>query len=153
MKMTTGRAMVSSVVLWLGCVIIFVGAVAGQSGNTASAIGVEAIKRVLTGQKQWRLYWDRSGVGRPRFGKTTSDRSLSATLEFMRLGGGQFVAHQERDELLHGECEFEVTVKEDGFIFPGCWGSGTTMTYDPDDREYPFKGRTNGTFLWLAPSK
>jgi hypothetical protein len=133
-------------------VIIFVGAVAGQSGNTASAIGVEAIKRVLTGQKQWRLYWDRSGVGRPRLGKTTSDRSLSATLEFMRLGG-KLVAHQERDDHLRGECEFEVTVKEDGFIFPGCGGSDTTMTYNPDDREYPFKGRTNGTLLWLAPWK
>jgi hypothetical protein len=48
MKMRTDRATVSSVVLWLGCVIIFVGAVAGQSENTASAIGVEAIKRVLT---------------------------------------------------------------------------------------------------------
>jgi hypothetical protein len=107
---------------------------------------------VLTGHEQWRLYWDRGGVGRPRLGKTTSDRPLSATLEFMRLGG-RLVAHQERDELLHRECEFEVTAKEDGFIFPGCWGSNTTMTYDPDDREYPFKGRTDGTLLWLAPSK
>jgi hypothetical protein len=26
------------------------------------------------------------------------------------------------------------------------------MTYDPDDREYPFKGRVDGTVLWLAPS-
>ena len=152
MKMRTGRATASSVVLLLGCVIVFVGAVAGQSRNTASAIGVEAIKGVLTGQKQWRLYWDRSGVGRPRLGNTTSDRSLSATLEFMRIGG-RLIAHQERDELLHGECEFEVTVKEDRFIFPGCWGSDTTMTYDPDDREYPFKGRNSGTLLWLGPQK
>jgi hypothetical protein len=30
-------------------------------------------------------------------------------------------------------------------------GSDTTMTYDPDDREYPFKG-LDGTLLWLAPS-
>jgi hypothetical protein len=64
----------------------------------------------------------------------------------MRLGG-RLVAHQERDELLHRECEFEVTAKEDGIIFPD-----TTMTYDPDDREYPFKGRMDGTLLWLAPS-
>jgi len=106
---------------------------------------------VLTGQKQWTLYWDRSGVERPRFGKRPSDRSLSATIEVMRLGRG-LVAHQEGDELLHRECEFEITVKEDGFIFPGCWGSDATMTYDPEDREYPFKGRTIGTLLWLAPS-
>jgi hypothetical protein len=149
--MRTGRAAVCSVVLWLGCVTIFLDPVAGQSESTASAIGVETIKRVLTGQK-WRLYWDRGGVGRPRIGETTSNRTPSATLEFMRLGR-RLVARQERDEVHHAECEFEVTVKDDGFIFEGCWGSDKTMTYDPDDREYPFKGRYNGTLLWLAPSK
>jgi hypothetical protein len=74
------------------------------------------------------------------------------TFEFMRLGR-RLVARAERDEVHHAECEFEVTVKEDGFIFEGCWGSDKTMTYDPHDREYPFKGRYNGTLLWLAPSK
>jgi hypothetical protein len=132
-------------------VTIFLDPVAGQSESTASAIGVETIKRVLTGQK-WRLYWDRGGVGRPRIGETTSNRTPSATLEFMRLGR-RLVARQERDEVHHAECEFEVTVKDEGFIFEGCWGSDKTMTYDPDDREYPFKGRYNGTLLWLAPSK
>jgi hypothetical protein len=124
---------------------------AGQSENTASAVGVETIKRVLTGQKQWKLYWNRVG-GRPRIRGRTSDRTPSATLEFMRAGR-RLVARQEADEVHHAECEFEVTVKEDGFIFEGCWGSDKTMTYDPDDREYPFKGRYNGTLLWLAPSE
>jgi hypothetical protein len=144
--------MIRSVVLGLGCMILFVGAVAGQSENTASAVGVEAIKRVLTGQKQWKLYWDRGGVRQPRIGETTSARTPSVTLEFMRLGQ-RLVARAERDEVHHAECEFEVTVKEDGFIFEGCWGSDKTMTYDPDDRQYPFKGRYDGTLLWLAPSK
>jgi len=153
MNMRTGRTAVCSVVLWLGCVTIFLDAVAGQSENTASAIGVEAIKRVLTGQKQWKLYWDRGSVGRPRPGERTSDRTPSVTFEFMRLGR-RLVARAERDEVHHAECEFEVTVKEDGFIFEGCWGSDKTMmSYDPHDREYPFKGRYNGTLLWLAPSK
>jgi hypothetical protein len=134
MNMRTGRTAVCSVVLWLGCVTIFLDAVAGQSENTASAIGVEAIKRVLTGQKQWKLYWDRGGVGRPRPGERTSDRTPSVTFEFMRLGR-RLVARAERDEVHHAECEVEVTVKEDGFIFEGCWGSDKTMTYDPNDRE------------------
>ena len=119
--------------------------------STGSAIGVEAIKRVLTGQKQWRLYWDR-GVGRPRRAGKPSDRSGSLTLEFMRLGQ-RFVARADNDDVHHAECEFEVTVKDDGFIFEGCWGTEKTMTYDPDDREYPFKGRYDGTSLWLAPSE
>jgi hypothetical protein len=144
--------MIRSVVLGLGCMILFVGAVAGQSENTASAVGVEAIKRVLTGQKQWKLYWDRGGVGRPRMGERTSARTPSLTLEFMRLGP-RLIARAGRDEVHHAECEFGVTVKDDGFIFEGCWGSDKTMTYDPDDRQYPFKGRYDGTLLWLAPSE
>jgi hypothetical protein len=91
-----------------------------------------------------------SGVARPRIVGRTSDRSGSVTLEFMRLGR-RLVARAERDEVHHAECEFEVTVKDDGFVFEGCWGSDKTMTYDPADREYPFKGRYDGTFLWLAP--
>ena len=153
MKMRTGRATVGSVVLWLGCAIIFVGAIAGQAENTASAVGVEAIKRVLTGHKQWTLCWDRaSGVRRPRLGPTTSDRSPSATLEFMRAGSN-VIGHAQDDQVHPVECEFKVTVRENGFTFAGCVGSDKTMTYDPDDREYPFKGRTDGTLLWLAPSK
>ena len=144
--------MIRSVVLGLGCVILLVGAVAGQSENTASAVGVEAIKRILTGQKQWKLYWDRGAVGRPRRGDTTSARTPSVTFEFMRLGT-RLVARAENDEVHHAECEFEVTVKDDGFIYQGCWGSDKTMTYDPDDRQYPFKGRYDGTLLWLAPSE
>ena len=151
MNMSTGRTMIRSVVLGLGCAILLAGAVAGQSENTTSAVGVETIKRILTGQKQWRFYWDR-GVGRPRIGETTSDRTPSATLEFMRLGS-RLVARTENDEVHHVECEFEVTVKDDGFIFEGCVGSDKTMTYDPDDRQYPFKGRYNGASLWLAPSE
>jgi hypothetical protein len=51
------------------------------------------------------------------------------------------------------ECEFDVAVKEDGFTFTGCWGSDKAMVYDPNDTEYPFKGRVDGTKLWLAPSR
>jgi hypothetical protein len=59
-----------------------------------------------------------------------------------------------QDDTVHlTECEFEVAVGEGGFTFAGCWGSDKTMTYDRDDREYPFKGRTDGTLLWLAPSR
>jgi hypothetical protein len=68
----------------------------------------------------------------------------------MRVGP-RVIGHS-RDDTHHAECEFEVTLREDGFIFAGCWGSEKLMRYDPDDREYPFKGRVDGTLLWLAPS-
>ena len=139
------------VVLTSGCVTLLAGASYGQSETRGVPIGVEAIKRMLTGHTQWTFYWDRAPVSRPRLGSTTTDRSPSATLEFMRVGR-RLIGHAQEDLAHTGACVFEVTVREDGFTFAGCWGSDKPMTYDPDDREYPFKGRTDGTLLWLAPS-
>lgn len=139
-------------VLTLGYATVFAGVAAGQDGTRTWPIGVEGIKRMLTGHKQWTLYWDRGNVSRPRMGAATADRSLSVTFEFMRIGL-RVVGHAQDDQLHHVECEFEVAVREDGFTFTGCWGSDKSMTYDPDDREYPFKGRTDGTLLWLRPSR
>lgn len=68
----------------------------------------------------------------------------------MRVGS-KVIGHGQDDEAHHVECEFEVTIVEGGFTFAGCVGPDKIMTYDPDDREYPFKGRTGGTLFWLAP--
>jgi hypothetical protein len=133
-------------------VIVYVGAVAGQSEKDASVIGVEAIKSLLTSHRQWILYWDHRHLARPGIAGTTSDRSRSVTLEFMRTGR-RFIAHWENDSHFYVECEFDVAVREDAISFSGCVGPDKTMKYDPEDGEYPFKGRMNGVLLWLAPSK
>jgi hypothetical protein len=122
----------------------------GQQGGT-SPVGVDTIKRMLTGHRQWTLYWDRRLLQRPRLGPMTADRSPTATLEFMRVGL-KVIGHAQDDRVHHLECEFEVAIVEGGFTFPGCVGSDKTMTYDPHDREYPFKGRAGGTLFWLAPT-
>ena len=138
------------VVLTSGCVALCTGVSYGQSETRSVPIGVEAITGMLTGHKQWTFYWDRAPVSRPRLVSKAADRSPSATFEFMRVGR-RVIGHAQDDRVHHAECEFEVTVREDGFTFAGCWGSDKSMTYDPDDREHPFKGRTDGTLLWLAP--
>jgi hypothetical protein len=138
-------------VLTAGCVTLLAGATHGPSETRHVPIGVEAIESMLTGHQQWTFYWDRAPVGRPRLGSATADRSPSAILEFVRVGR-RVIGHAHDDHVHHMECDFEVTVREDGFSFAGCWGSDKSMMYDPDDREYPFKGRTDGTLLWLAPS-
>ncbi len=140
------------VLVTVACVIVLSDIVAGQSGKSAAPIGVEKIKRVLTSHERWTLYWDVGDIARPRFGSTTTDRSPSATLEFMRVGS-RVVGHWENDQVHHLECEFEVTVEEDGFTFAGCVGSDKRMTYDQEDGEYPFKGRVGGALFWLAPSR
>ena len=137
-----------AVSLW---VTLCAGASYGQPGATAVPVGVEAIRSMLTGHKHWTFYWDRAPLSRPHLGSSAADRSPSATFEFMRIGR-RVIGHAQDDRVHHTECEFDVTVNEDGFTFAGCWGSAKSMTYDPDDREYPFKGRTDGTLLWLAPS-
>ncbi len=144
----------SCVVLTLGYMTVFAGIATGQPETRALPIGVEGIKRMLTDHKQWTFYWDRveKNVSRPRLGSATADRSPSARVEFMRVGL-RLIGHAGDDQVHHAECEFAVGVREDGFTFAGCWGSDKTMTYDPNDREFPFKGRTDGTLLWLGPSR
>ena len=118
-------------------------------GQLRTSVSPDLIKTILVSHKHWILYWDR-GVTRPRLGSTTATRSPSLTIEFVRVGV-QLEGHAANDQVHHAECEFEVTVSDNGFMFAGCWGSEKSMTYDPSDYEYPFKGRVEGTLLWLAP--
>jgi hypothetical protein len=67
--------------------------------------------------------------------------------------GTGLVGHTEVDNLLRLDCEFELTVRDDGFTLGSCGGPTRSMTYDPKDPEYPFKGRLGVESLWLAPSR
>ena len=51
--------------------------------------------------------------------------------------------------VLGQECEFEVVVKDDRFIYPGCARFDKEMVYDPADQEYPFKGEARSNLYWL----
>jgi hypothetical protein len=138
------------VLISLACLLAFVSGAAGE--ESSAAIGAEAIKNILTSHPRWTAYWDRADVARPRFGARTGDRSRSATWEFLRMGT-VLVGHTEVNNLLRLACEFEVTVGDDGFTFTSCGGPVRTMTYDPKDGDYPFKGRLGGESFWLAPSR
>jgi hypothetical protein len=113
-----------------------------------SRAGADVIRALLTSQPRWTLYWDRGDLASP----TRDERGLSARVEFMSVGRA-LVGHLGEDRLLHAECEFEAAVTADGFRFVGCWGPDWAMTYDPDDGEHPFKGRLEGTSLWLSPAR
>jgi hypothetical protein len=113
-----------------------------------SRAGADVIRALLTSHPRWTLYWDRGDLASP----TRDERGLSARVEFMSVGRA-LVGHLEEDRLLHAECEFEAAVTADGFRFVGCWGPDRAMTYDPEDREHPFKGRLEGTSLWLSPAR
>jgi hypothetical protein len=51
------------------------------------------------------------------------------------------------------ECEFEVDVRATELRFAGCTGSDKSLTYDPQDHDFPFKGRLDSMLFWLAPLK
>jgi hypothetical protein len=148
-----GRARSSpltGLVIALACALAFGSGAASE--ERGAAIGADAIKILLMSHPRWTAYWDRADVARPRFGARTGDRSQSATLEFLRTGTA-LVGHAEVHGPLHLECEFEVTVRDDGFTFGSCGGSPRSVTYDPIDRDYPFKGRIGSESLWLAPAR
>ena len=52
-------------------------------------------------------------------------------------------------------CEFNLTVRDDGFDFQRCGGfseaSVASLEYYPDDKTYPFKRLNVPQKLWLAP--
>jgi hypothetical protein len=112
--------------------------------------------RVLTDHKRWTLYRERADrvtdPTRPPLGATTSARAVSTTLEFVRVGP-RLIGHEENDELHHIECEFEVKVSANAVTFAGCSGSDKSLTYHPQDRDFPFKGRLDSILFWLAPSR
>jgi hypothetical protein len=39
-------------------------------------------------------------------------------------------------------CERNVTITEDAVKYDACRDTGITLYYDPNDKEYPFKGES-----------
>jgi hypothetical protein len=56
--------------------------------------------------------------------------------------------------LAFGGCEFEVSVRDDGFSFPWCapYNGRPSLEIDPSDPVYPFKSR-NPRKIWLKPNE
>lgn len=136
-------------VVVLACVAVLASVASAQTPSPRA--GRDAVRAPLTSHPRWTLYWDRGDLARPVVGAKPADGSPTARVEFMSVGRS-FVGHLQDDRVLHAECEFEEAVTADGLVFIGCWGPDKPMTYDPDDREHPFKGRVGSTSLWLSPA-
>jgi hypothetical protein len=126
--------------------------VIAQPGAAKAAVGAERISALLTEQGQWTLYWSTLGGGpRPPASAGTG------TIAFTRRGNKLLA--RISIPVMARECEFEVVVTETGFKYPGCpspqdrlvRAPDRDIAYDPDDREYPFKG-AGGFHLVLVPA-
>lgn len=133
------------------CALSFASSAFGEARDGSAALGAEAIKTLLTRQQQWTVYWDLRDLARPHLSPRTADRSPSSTIEFMRMGAS-LLGHAENDQSPYIECEINVIVREDGFTFENCAGTQLPVTYDPNDRDYPFKGRAGNLSVWFAPA-
>jgi hypothetical protein len=125
----------------LGTVFFSTGAGA-QSSQSGSAIGADSIRAILTEQPRWTVYWSSLGAA-PR----PPASAASGTIQFTRRGD-KIMGHLSIPVFTE-ECDFEVIIKDNGFSYLGCARFDMEITYDPDDREYPFKGTGGSNFYWL----
>ena len=94
-------------------------AAAGQSQD---------IKTMLLGTTAWRAEISRPG------GSAVSDIVFEAK--------GDKVVAKLRSITTGQGCERDVTITTDVVKFDGCQVKDVTLRFDPNDREYPFKGKS-----------
>ena len=104
-----------------------------------------AIKSLLTKPKTWTMYLEFTEATTP------SDRAQRFIYEYFerdhKLMGRQV-------GLAFGGCDFEVTLRDDGFSFPYCppYNGEPSLTYDPSDSQHPFKSH-NPRKLWFRANE
>jgi hypothetical protein len=125
---------------------------AAQSGGSPSTVGADRIRAVLTEHPEWTVYWSSLGAApRPPASAGTG------TVRFTRHGD-TIMAHIEIPAMAR-TCEVEIPIRESGFGYPGCLSPQDRLVrppdreimFDPDDRNYPFKGTGASTWYWFQP--
>ena len=126
---------------------------AAQSGGAPSAVGADRIRAVLTEHPEWTMYWSSLGAA-PR--PPTS--AGTGTVRFTRHGD-TIKAHIKIESMALVCEEVEILIRESGFGYPGCLRPADRLVrppdreivFDPDDRDYPFKGTGASTWYWFQP--
>jgi hypothetical protein len=105
-----------------------------------NAPGEEIIRSILMKPKSWTLYYEHTDSPTP------TDNVTRMTFAYFEREGKLMGRHVVE----FGGCEFEVALRSDGFSFPWCppLGGEPSLTYDPDDSQYPFKNREPRK-IWL----
>jgi hypothetical protein len=126
--------------------------VIAQSGGAKGAVGAERIRAILAEQGQWTMHWS-TVAGGPRPPASAGTGTIVFAQRGNKLLGRVSIPVFAR------ECEFEVVVTDAGFRYPGCpspqdrlvRAPDRDIVYDPDDREYPFKGAGVASWYWFRP--
>ncbi len=107
--------------------------------------GEKTIKNLLTKPKSWTLYYDHTDSPTP------TDRVTRMTFAYFERDGKLMSPHV----LEFGGCELEVSLRNDGFSFRWCppLEGAPSLTYDPNDSQYPFKNLREPRRMWLKANE
>ena len=71
-----------------------------------------------------------------------SGHELSGKSELMFEARGEKIVVSIQTPLFSVSCERDVTITSDAVKYDGCTDPEQTLLFDPNDQDYPFKGRS-----------
>ena len=95
-------------------------------GKTATG-GSDKIKALLLRPNGWLVEWQGNSRGES---------------DWIFEERGENVVVKIRTAAMNMECERDVTITSDIVKFDACYDTGIQLQYDPNDKEYPFKGES-----------
>ena len=119
----------------LACLLLGAFTICCADGQARTpGLGSDVIRAKLLSTPEWIIEWGLRGAvlgtGRIRFEQQN----------------GKLVGHLH-DLATKQQCNFDVDVQADGFVYPGCSNFPKTMTLDEGDSELLFKG-SGGMFSY-----
>ena len=98
------------------------------NANSGESIGSDKIKDMLLRPNGWSAEWKGS--------------AYSGESEFMFEERGENVVVKIVTPSFNLSCERDVKITSDVIELDGCTDTGIQLHYDPNDKEYPFKGKS-----------
>ena len=97
------------------------------NARSGEAIGSDKIKALLLRPGGWLVEWQGASKGES---------------EYVFEERGENLVVKIRTAAVNMECERNVTITADVVTFDACYDTGIQLHYDPNDKEYPFKGES-----------
>ena len=95
------------------------------------AVGSDKIKEMLIRPGGWSVEW--------------RGNTYSGVSDCIFEERGENIVVKIHSASVNMSCERNVTITEDAVKYDACYDTGITLHYDPDDKEYPFKGESQTT--------
>jgi hypothetical protein len=97
------------------------------AGGKTAAGGTDEIKALLLRPNGWLVEWQGASKGES---------------EYVFEERGENLVVKIRTAAVNMECERDVTITANVVKFDACYDTGIQLHYDPNDKEYPFKGES-----------